>query len=286
MMEAAGPEASSPFDFLDGGVSAGGEPFSMNEFVASPDGHTDDFMASFSLDGDNLNSSTHQSYEEDSFPSASLTGELNGRPLAHVSGSTSSGYPTQQPNPSYAAMSIPQLQQLHQHIVASTSNPSTPQHSHSPATASPAGQTSQQAAGQTPGPSEADLQAILDSMLVQSPNSSQQGGLSDNGLPAGMDLGALMGQLAGVGQGGQVAPPSAPPSSSFLPQTQLNTDNQTATALQRLQQLQQLQHYQSQFIQQQVCSSSFLPSLSEDGRAKKGEATHPGQPGRFPSSPP
>ena len=249
MMEAAGP-ISPTFDFGlgGGGTGAGHEPFNLNEFVASPpDEQTDDFMASFSLDGPDQHSSAQPAYEDEHGVFHPGSSELG------PSSSSSGQHPSESSQVSYAAMTIPQLQQLHQQIVAS-SNPSTPANSHSPASGvSPAGPSSSSHTHghQQPGaPSETDLQAILDSMLAQSP--TQQNGTVANGVPTGMDIGSLMGQLAGMGQGGanqlhqqQQGPPS-------FPSSPLAHQDPTATALQRLQQLQQLQHYQSQFIQQQV----------------------------------
>lgn len=285
MMEACGPISPTSFDFGMGeGAPAGAGDFNLNEFVASPpDEHqTDDFMASFTLDGNDTHSVTHPSYEDGQGGQQSSLSEL-GPPSTSSHPSGGSVYGVDSPAVSYPAMSIPQLQQLHQQLVASSSNPSTPQHSHSPASVSPAGPSSLSHGHQQPaGPSESDLQAILDSMLVQSPQQQQQqqqqnqGGASPTNVGlGGMDIGSLMGQLAGMGQGGggQLHQHHAPPPSSF-PRSPLGhppqQQDETATALQRLQQLQQLQHYQSQFIQQQV---SPLHSAIRNGR----ETGHGGQ---------
>ena len=234
MMEAAGP--SSPFDFDSMQMGTGNGDFNISEFVTSPPdndinshANTDDFMASFSLDGaggesaDQHSSSSHFNQDPTSSPTTTVD---------------------------YPPMTISQLQQLHSQI----QQQSSPSGSASPSVhvGGPA----------PPPPSEAELQSILDGLMNNSSNTNSPQGLVDAG---NMDLGSLMGQLAGMGQNGAghhqhqnqqqegpsaFASPAPPP-----PQLQQGHNESTATALQRLQQLQQLQQYQSQFIQQQVSPS-------------------------------
>ncbi|KAL7413800.1 hypothetical protein BDY24DRAFT_414929 [Mrakia frigida] len=221
MMEAAGP--SSPFDFesIQMGPGSNGD-FNLSEYVTSPpDQHTTD----------------------DFMAAFSLDG-------VHENGTSSTSSPPfnhHHPSPStdYPPMSIAQLQQLHSQISQQSSPSGGPP--------SP----SVHLAGPQHPPSESDLQSILDGLMTTNSPRTQQG-LVDAG---NMDLGSLMGQLAGMANNGgggalqqqqQEGPSAFASPSPQPPQLQQAQGESTATALQRLQQLQQLQQYQSQFIQQQL----------------------------------